>query len=287
MNRRPLPGVSLLAILAVAALAAAQPRPSRIVSLIPALTDMLLAIGAGPQLAGVSSYDDDPAVAGLPRVGALLDPDVERIISLKPDLVLAYGSQHDLMTQLERASIPVFSYRHGGLAHVFATIRALGARTGHAAEAHALAASLEKRIEAVRTRVAQAPNKPRVLMVFGREPGALRGIYASGGRGFLHDMLEAAGGVNVFADIRTEAVQVSTEMILTRAPDVILELRSTDVPSADADRQMAPWKALAGVPAVRHGRVHLIAGKSINVPGPLVADGVERIARLLHPDLMQ
>jgi iron complex transport system substrate-binding protein len=91
----------------------------------------------------------------------------------------------------------------------------------------------------------------------------------------------------VFADIRTEAVQVSTEMILTRAPDVILELRSTDVPSADADRQMAPWKALAGVPAVRHGRVHLIAGKSINVPGPLVADGVERIARLLHPDLMQ
>lgn len=275
-----------LAMVAIDAAVVAQAPPSRIVSLVPALTDMLLAIGARRQLVGVSSYDDDPAVKALPRVGALLDPDVERIIALKPDLVLVYGSQQDLMTQLQRASIPTFSHRHGGLAHVFTTIRLLGARVGRSAPADQLAASLERRIAAVRGSVRSAP-KPRTLLVFGREPGTLRAIYVSGGRGFLHDMLEAAGGVNVYADVDTESVEASSEMILSRAPDVIIELRSADVQGAELAREMEPWKALASVPAVRAGRIHLLAGKSINVPGPLVAEGVERMARVLHPNLLQ
>lgn len=259
---------------------------ARIVSLVPALTDMLLAIGARPQIAAVSSYDDDPSVKDLPRVGALLDPDVERIIALKPDLVLAYGSQQDLIAQLGRAAIPVFPYRHGGLPHVMDTIRQLGARSGHGEQANRLAAALDARIAAVRARIASA-KKPRTLLVFGRESGTLRGIFASGGRGFLHDMLEAAGGVNVYAGLGTESVQVSSEMILTSAPDVILELRSTDPGStADQARALEPWKTLASVPAVRTGRVFLLGGKSINVPGPLVADGVERFARVLHPTLL-
>jgi iron complex transport system substrate-binding protein len=276
----------LLAVAAVGSLVAAQVFPTRIVSLVPALTDMLVAIGARPQVVGVSSYDDDPAVASLPRVGALLDPDVERIIALKPDLVLVYGSQHDLLAQMERASIPTFSYRHGGLMHVFATIRQLGALTGQSVEADTLAAGLQRRIAAVRARVAAAP-KPRTLVVFGRERGTLRGIYASGGRGFLHDMLEAAGGTNIYADIGTESVQVSSEMILSRAPEVIIELHSEDVQAKDAARELAPWKALSSVPAVRQDRLYLLTGKAINVPGPLVAEGVERFARVLHPMQMR
>ena len=103
----------------------------RIISLVPALTEMLFAIGAGPQVVAVSSYDEfPPQVKSLPRVGALLDPDTERILSLKPDLVVTYGSQVDLQTQLKRASIATFDYRHGGLDHIFTTIRELGQRTG-------------------------------------------------------------------------------------------------------------------------------------------------------------
>jgi iron complex transport system substrate-binding protein len=263
--------------------AGAQTSPARVVSLIPALTDMVLAIGGRPQLVAVSSYDIAPEVKGLPRVGALLDPDVERIISLRPDLVLVYGSQTDLMTQLRRASIPFYEYRHGGLMHIVSTIRELGKRVGRSTQAETLARSIETRVAAVGAKTASA-RKPRAMIVFGRERGTLRGIYVSGGRGFLHDMLEAAGGTNVFADSAPESVQVSAEQILARAPEVIIELRSNDTLSpAERQDEIRSWNALASVPAIRNRRVHLLVGKETVVPGPLVADGVEAFAQLLHP----
>lgn len=264
--------------------ATASAAPSRVVSLVPALTEMVFAIGAGDTVVAVSSYDEDPPeVRRLPRVGALLDPDVERIIALRADLVLLYGSQGDLMTQLARASIPYFEYRHGGLADVTRTIRALGVRLEHRAQATALADGIDRRLAALRARTASR-DKPRTLLVFGRERGSLRHIYASGGRGFLHDMLEAAGGVNVFADVAAESVQASTEMILARAPEVIVELRSMAL-TGDTNHaaEVAAWKALASVPAVRRGRVHLLSGRTLVVPGPKVADSAEAIARVVHP----
>jgi len=265
------------------ALAAAQP-PQRIVSLVPALTEMLFAIGAGPQVVAVSSYDEDPPeVRTLPRVGALLDPDVERILSLRPDLVITYGSQTDLQAQLRRASIPFFDYRHGGLSSITEAMRALGDRTGHAAAAEAGAEAIESRLRRLAARVAGSP-RPRTMLVFGRERGALRNVYASGGRGFLHDMLEAAGGANVFGDIDRESVQATTELMLTRAPDVILEVRSADVLTAEeAAREARAWDALSSLPAVRQRRVIVLTGKGLTVPGPRVADVVERMARALHP----
>lgn len=257
---------------------------TRIISLVPALTEMVFAIGAGDRVIAVSSYDDYPLqVRTLPKVGALIDPDVERIIALRPDLVLLYGSQTDLITQLSRASIPYFAYRHGGLAAVTATIRSLGQRTGHTQQADALASDIDRRLTTLRQRAA-ALVTPRTLLVFGREGGSLRNIYASGGRGFLHDILEAAGGVNVFADVPTESVQASSEMILSRAPDVIIEIRSTDIPSEpQRAAEIATWKLLASVPAVRRGRIYLLSGRAIGVPGPRVAESAEQMAALLHP----
>jgi iron complex transport system substrate-binding protein len=263
---------------------AAQSRPQRIVSLVPALTEMLFAVGAGPQVVGVSSYDEyPPQVASLPRVGALLDPDTERILSLTPDLVLTYGSQVDLQAQLRRASIPTFDYRHGGLDHIFVTMRQLGQRTGHITEANAIVAEIEARINAVKTRVA-GKARPRTLLVFGREPKTLRNIYVSGGSGFLRDMLVAAGGQDVFEDVGRESVQATTETILIRAPEVILEIRSQNIPvGPELDEEIASWSRLASVPAVKNRRIYLLGGQQMTVPGPRVADGIERMARVLHP----
>jgi len=271
----------------VGTIGSAQEQPTRIISLVPALTEMVFAIGAGDKVVAVSSYDEDPPqVRSLPKVGALLDPDVERILALTPDLVLLYGSQTDLIAQLTRASVPHFEYRHGGLAHVSSTIRALGERTGHVKEAEAVASALERRLDALRQQTATL-KKPRTLLVFGREGGSLRNIYASGGRGFLHDMLEVAGGINIFADVEAESVQASTEQILTRAPEVIIELRSMDVPIKQArSADIAPWKTLASIPAVRMNRIYLLTGKSLVVPGPRVMDGAEQIARALHGDVI-
>jgi len=260
-----------------------QAQKPRVITLIPALTEMLFAIGAGDQVIAVSSYDEDPPqVRALPKVGALIDPDVERIIALRPTLVLLYGSQTDLMTQLSRASIPYYAYRHGGLGTVSVTIRELGVRTGHSREAESLASDIDRRLAALRQRTA-ALKKPRTLLVFGRERGSLRNIYASGGRGFLHDMLDAAGGVNVFAAVQAESVQASTEMILAQKPDVIIELRSTEIPAENQRAaELSSWKVLGSVPAVRNNRIHLLSGRWLVVPGPRVADGAEAFARVLH-----
>lgn len=261
-----------------------QPRPQRIISLVPAVTEMLYAMGAGPQVVAVSSYDEfPPEVTALPKVGALLDPDTERIISLKPDLLITYGSQVDLQAQMKRAGIATFDYRHAGLAHILATITDLGARTGHGREAGQVVAAIEGRLAAVRARVA-GRRRPRTLLVFSREAKTLRNMYVSGGRGFLHDMLVIAGGDNVFAGIDKESVQVSTETILASAPDVILELRPEDIPEGQPVRdELASWARLAAVPAVRQKRVHFIAGRDVTVPGPRVAESVERMAAALHP----
>ena len=276
------PALAGLIVALAGTLYAQQPR--RIISLVPALTEMLFAIGAGPQVVAVSSYDEyPPDVKSLPRVGALLDPDTERILSLKPDLVLTYGSQVDLQTQMKRATIATYDYRHGGLDHIFTTIRELGQRTGRIQEAQGVVAGIETRIAAVKARVAGRP-RPRTLLVFSRDARALRNLYVSGGRGFLHDMLVAAGGQDVFAEVGRESLQATTETILARAPDVILELRSENIPvGKELDEETQVWSRLAAVPAVRTGRVYFITGQQMTVPGPRVADGIERMSKVLHP----
>jgi iron complex transport system substrate-binding protein len=262
---------------------AAEPR--RIVSLVPALTEMLFALGAGPRVVAVSSYDEfPPEVKSLPRVGALLDPDMERILALRPDLVVIYGSQTDLQSQFARAGIRAFNYRHAGLAGVFNTLKELGAAVGRSGEADRLAREIRERLDAIQARVRGRP-RPRTLLVFERDPASLRGVYVSGGVGFLHDMLEIAGGVNVFADMARESVQPSVETMLARAPDVILEVRVKGLLApADVAEAKRVWAALASVPAVQHGRIQILHGDHLVVPGPRVVQGTEAFARALHPD---
>lgn len=259
--------------------------PQRIVSVVPAVTEMLFAIGAGPRVVAVSSFDEQPPeVTRLPRVGALLDPDLERILTLRPDLVIVYETQTDLRLQLERAAIPMFIYAHAGLRDITTTMRALGDRTGmHDAAARA-AADIERRLDDVRSRVAGRPH-PRTLLVFGRDPMALRNIYASGGVGFLHDLLELAGGTNVYRDVARQSVQATSENILGLAPEVIVELKySGQQDAATIGRERAVWNTLSAVPAVRSGRVFTLVGDEFVVPGPRIPLAAERLARTLHPD---
>ena len=276
-----------LAVASPAVRTSAQtPRPT-IVSLVPALTEMLFAIGAGPQVIGVSSYDDHPPdVARLPRMGALLDPNTEHILAARPGLVLTYGSQKDLQTQLRRAGIGVFDYRHAGLAGIFTVMRELGKTTGHATEAERVARDLEQRLATVRSRTANL-KKPKTLLVMGREMLTLRNLNASGGVGFLHEVLEIAGGTNVFADVRREAVSVSNEMLLSRAPEAVIDLHYGASEPADrvrAEKELAVWQTVSSVPAVRRKRILPLYGDQFVVPGPRIAQAAEEMARALHPE---
>ena len=263
----------------------AQARPTRIVSIVPSVTEMLFAMGAGPRVVGVSSFDRYPVEAlNRPRVGGLIDPDIERIISLRPDLVVVYGTQTDLRTQMKRAGIPIFPYEHSGLADITRTIRQLGEAVGNPREGEAVAARIESEISAIRKLVAGRP-RPRTLLVFGRDADTLRGIYASGAIGFLGDLLDAAGGANVFSDVQRQSLQVTTELVIARSPEVIIEI-GADTASAKT-RNLAAWNSIDSVPAVRNRRIYLLTGDEMMNPGPRVSGSLRRIAEVLHPEVIR
>ena len=244
---------------------------------------MLFALGAGEEVVGVSSYDRYPAeVLKKPKVGALVDPDFERIISLKPDLVVVYGTQVDLIARLERARIAMHKYEMEGLANVTTTIRALGDRIGRGAAGRALADRIDSELAGIRRSVAGKP-RPKTVLIFGREAGTLRGIYASGGIGFMHDMLEAAGGQDIFADVKRQSLQATTELLLARAPEVIIEAYPSEGWPADKiARERDVWRGLPSLPAVRNGRVHVLSDDRLSVPGPRVVEGVRVLLAVLH-----
>ena len=150
MRRRALLALMFIVVLTSGSRAAAAPQ--RIVSIIPAVTEMIFAMGDGARVAGVSSFDRfPPEVSRITRVGALLDPDVERILSLKPDLVVVYNTQTELKQRLDRARIPYYSYEHRTLVDITTTIRAIGARIGSGPRAERLATDIERKITAVRS----------------------------------------------------------------------------------------------------------------------------------------
>ena len=274
--------IALAALMAIGAAADAVPR--RVISLIPATTEMIFAMGAGSRLIAVSSYDKFPPEATkLPKVGALLDPDTERILSMRPDLVILYGTQTELKRTMERARVPYYSYEHRAMPDIMATVRAVGARIGFAAQANMLAASMEQALAGVRAAVA-GQRRPRTLLVFERDPSSLQNIYASGGYGFLADLLDVAGGDNIFKDINQQAVQASTEMILARQPEVIIELRyGESAKRSDPARDLRAWDALGSLPAVRTKRIVVLVGDQYVVPGPRIVAAARELGRALHP----
>jgi iron complex transport system substrate-binding protein len=281
-HKKSLIALLVLLTVVVPGFSPAQTAPQRIISLIPSTTEMLFAMGAGPRVIGVGNFDRYPPEAlTRTKVGGLIDPDVERIISLKPDLVVVYGTQNDLRTQLERAKIPMFLYQHAGLPDITTTIRELGARVGSMKESNALADRIEAEITDVRKRVAGRP-RPRTLLVFGRDAETLRGIYASGAVGFLHDMLEAAGGTNVFNDVNRQSIQTTSELAVARAPDVIVEV-GIDTASTSG-RNLRAWDSLGSIPAVRNKRIYQLRGDGMMNPGPRISASVRRVAEVLHPD---
>jgi len=257
--------------------------PTRIVSLVPAATEMLFVIGAGGRVVAVSSFDHyPPEVEKLTRVGALIDPDIERIIALRPDLTIVFEGQVELREKLSQAGLPLLSYPRPTLGDIFRMLRTIGQRVGLAERAEREAAALEGQLDEVRERVKGLP-RPRTLLVIGREPGTLRNIYVSGGVGFLNDVLTAAGGDNVFGGVARENLQVTSEAILAAQPEAIVEVVAAQPWSAEqVARETHVWDPLGSLPAVRHHRIALLVGDEFVTPGPRIAEAARRLAAALH-----
>jgi iron complex transport system substrate-binding protein len=255
----------------------------RIVSLAPSLTEQLFAVGAGEKVVGVTLYDNyPPQVQQLERVGGYVAKSisVEKILSLKPDLVLSRGViQQAVVTALERVGIAVVAIEPQTVEDVYAAMALIGRLTAQEQQATQVVADMQQRVRRVREQVAAVPREQRVTVFYKAydEP-----LITVGPATFIGHIIELAGGINIFADRHESYPQISAEEVLRRNPAVILGPTIRDGNLSRVQTLQRPgWQHLA---AVQKHRIHLLDDDLVSRPGPRLADALEAVARALYPE---
>lgn len=272
----------LLICLAFAVSLLAQPK--RVVSTVPGLTEILFALGLGDRVAGVSEYCRYPEAAlAKPKVGSFLQPNLETIASLRPDLVLIIKNPVRLRQRLEAIGLRVEELDLETLPGILSAIDRLGVLTSTQGKAAALRSSLEKRLAAVKAKVKQ---RKRVTFLVGRTPQRLEGMVAVGPNSYLDELMRAAGGDNIFADSPAMYPKISIEQLLARDPDVIFEMGDA-VHEGIAENKyredvLTVWARLPGLKAVREKRVFPLNDNIYVVPGPRFVEAAEKFYAMLH-----
>lgn len=248
--------------------------PARIVSLAPSVTEILYALGAGDRIVGATEFCTYPPEAlRLPRIGGMINPDLEKIVSLKPDLVIATtaGNYQEDAERIQRLGIPVHTVSTPTLESVLATLTDVGRLLGTEEQASRLVAQLKDRLEAVR-RSAALRTPLRTLFVIEADP-----LIAPGPGNFLGEAITAAGARLVTPEGSSGWAQMDLEQVIAAAPEVIL----TTGPNRGWAEGLAARQEWRKVPAVESGRVFVISD-SIQHPGPRLFDGIEEIAAILR-----
>jgi iron complex transport system substrate-binding protein len=247
----------------------------RVVSLAPSITNTVYALGAASDLVGITDYTAYPPEAARqkPSVGAVVNPSLEKIVALHPDLVLALPEFNgaETIAGLQRVGIPVFLFNTGNLSNIYRTVELVGRVMARESEASALIANLRARESKVRQ---QSANKARlaVLLVLSIDP-----LITAGKNAFITEMISAAGARSVTDDLPQDWLQMNVEAILPRKPDYIVLMKNGPVALKDM-QQRAGWSSLE---AVRQGRV-IVADDRIQLPSPVAFDGLEDLARQIH-----
>lgn len=276
MSRLPLLLALLLAVLAGCregnqppesdgAAAAAAGSCERVIALTPGLVETLFALGLGDRVVGVGDYSTwPPEAAKKPLLGGLFNPNLERIVSLGPDLAVLIPSERDLAARLQPLGVDILVVENESLANVERSFHAIAGRCGVAGAGDRLAAEWRRGLAP-----SPLPGPPlRVMLSVGRQPGRLGDLIVAGKGTFFHELLERLGATNAFADAPGLYPQISLEEIVARRPDVILELRAYPVTPEVATSLRSDWRALGDLPAVRDGRVEVLAGDYVVIPGP-------------------
>ena len=250
-------------------------RPHRVVCLIPSVVDIVYSLGAGADVVAISDFTKYPKEAlQKPSIGLPLNPSIETIVALHPDLVLGSGDLNTLefVGHLQRLGIPVFMVDPHGIEGIYASILSLGRALNREADANTVVAQLRKRVDAVKARVADKP-KMRVFMAIWYDP-----VMTIGKRSFISELIEAAGGRSVTDDISQEWPEVSVETIVSRQPDALLLENGSKI-TVEELKARPGWEHLR---AVQQGRVYYTDDR-IEYPSPIAFDALEDLAKQFHP----
>jgi len=255
--------------------------PSRIVSLVPSVTETTFALGGQDRLIGVSDFCDwPPAARAKPRVGGMINPSLEAIVALRPDLVVGTdeGNREETFLQLQRIGVPVYVVHARKVSEMYELIARVGELTARGDAVASLVADIRHRIDAVRAKVSGRP-RPRVLYVVWPDP-----LLVPGRDSHLTEMIELAGGQSITAQEPVSYVRFSVEAAVARAPEVIVLADHSSGASTAGRAAPEKWQALASVPAIRAGRLYSVDLSILHRYGPRVPDGLEILARLIHPE---
>jgi iron complex transport system substrate-binding protein len=250
--------------------------PTRIVSLAPNLTEIVGLLGLGPKVVGISDFCKPPAGSSSPvRVGGLMNPDLEAIVALKPDLVLATtsGNYVEDADRLARLGIPVYTCDTPDVEAILGTIGEIGKLAGAGEASSGLGTSLRSRLDAVAKRVAPLPH-PAVMFVLWGDP-----LMVPGRGAFINDAIERAGATSISKALPARWAEFDLEQVILGRPEFLLTVPD----NAAFARALAGKPEWAAVPAVKGGRVHVLTD-AILQPGPRIVDAIEEIARLIHPE---
>lgn len=252
--------------------------PRRIVSLVPSATELIYALGGEDRLVGRTDYCDyPPAARTKPSVGGMINPSLETIVTLRPDLVIATtsGNREETFTRLTQIGVPVYAIHAQRIAEVLDVTARIGELTGRQAAVGPLAERFERRLRAVADAV-RPYRRPRVLYVMWPDP-----LLVPARDAIVTELIALAGGDSITAAERGDYPRFSIEAAVARAPEVILLARhGTGTGPMARDK----WDRLTSLPAVKAGRIHAVDGNLLHRYGPRLLDGVEGLARTIHPE---
>lgn len=262
--------------------------PKRIISLAPSITETVFAVGAGRQLVAVTDFCQYPQQAqDLPSIGGYLDPSLSQIVAHQPDLVIMLDRQQTLNKQLQQLGIRTLLIDNARLDGIVAGILQIGAASGHQQQAQKLYNQLQQQITHVKRQVADHPRKDTLLAIAHyTNSEQLDLVYIAGQQDFYNDILQLAGGRNVYQDTRLKVPAVSMEGLLRMNPEVIIDIfPDASAHQADLQKVRQQWQQLTPIMAVKQQQIHFIEADYATVPGPRIIQLLTDIAKLLHPEI--
>ncbi|MEK6281753.1 MAG: helical backbone metal receptor [Acidobacteriota bacterium] len=262
-----------------------QPRPARIVSLSPSVTEILYGIGAWSQVVAVSEYCTYPDdVINKPRVNGWGTTNLEQVTALNPDLVIGVDAQEPFVrNKLDAIGVHSLFVKSQSLADIFAAIDKIGAVVGHVSEANGLVASTRNEVDEVRRAVANR-QQPRVLCVVDRVPGTLRDIYVATQGSFLVELISVAGGDPIAPPSGSGYGKITKEALLALDPEVIIEMVQGSKGRLGEDPR-AVWQELNELRAVKTGRIYSLKDETAIHPSQFVGHTARLFGQYIHPEV--
>jgi len=266
-----------MAALAGLAHPASAPPPQRIVSLAPSVTETLFALGFGNRLVGVTTYCDYPVEAQkLPKIGGFMSPSLEVIVAKQPDLVIGVSSATDPVKarEMQRLGLKVTLISLVSINDILSSIKTVARLLGNPEAGEKLVRKITGQFDEVKKRIAPAPRRSTLLAV------GVRPLVAVGGKNFIDELITLAGGENIAGNAAQPWLNLPDEYVVAKAPQVIIEAGMESERSETAKH----WADLRSIPAVKERRVYSSPSDKILRPGPRIGEGLEDIARLVHPE---